>query len=81
MLFIHGGKDDFVPVQMAYEVYEAYPTTKDIYIVDEAGHAQSKDYDVEAYWTKSLHLLMKIYFKRVKKFRCFKQRNFSYEQI
>ena len=52
MLFIHGGKDDFVPVQMAYEVYEAYPTTKDIYIVDEAGHAQSKDYDVEAYWDK-----------------------------
>lgn len=23
-----------------------------IYIVDEAGHAQSKDYDVEAYWDK-----------------------------
>ena len=52
MLFIHGAKDDFVPLEMVYEVYDAYPTTKELYIVDEAGHAQSKDYDVNAYWNK-----------------------------
>lgn len=52
MLFIHGAKDDFVPVEMIYEVYDACPTTKDLYIVEEAGHAQAKDYDVEAYWNK-----------------------------
>lgn len=52
MLFIHGAKDDFVPLEMVYEVYDAYPTTKELYIVDEAGHAQSKDYDVKAYWNK-----------------------------
>ena len=50
MLFIHGGKDDFVPVEMVYEVYEACASPKELYIVEEAGHAQSKDYDVEAYW-------------------------------
>ncbi|OUQ34814.1 alpha/beta hydrolase [Massilimicrobiota timonensis] len=52
MLFIHGGKDDFVPVDMVYEVYDACPTTKELYIVKEAGHAQAKDYDVEDYWNK-----------------------------
>lgn len=52
MLFIHGAKDDFVPLEMVYEVYDAYPTTKELYIVDEAGHAQSKDYDVKAYWNQ-----------------------------
>ncbi|OUN36922.1 alpha/beta hydrolase [Massilimicrobiota sp. An80] len=52
MLFIHGAKDDFVPLEMVYEVYDAYPTTKELYIVEEAGHAQSKDYDVKAYWNK-----------------------------
>lgn len=52
MLFIHGGKDDFVPVEMVYEVYDACPTVKELYIVEEAGHAQSKDYDVETYWNK-----------------------------
>ena len=52
MLFIHGGKDDFVPVDMVYEVYNACPTMKDLYIVEEAGHAQAKDYDVEDYWNK-----------------------------
>lgn len=52
MLFIHGGKDDFVPVEMVYEVYDACASQKELYIVEEAGHAQSKDYDVKAYWNK-----------------------------
>ncbi len=52
MLFIHGEKDDFVPVEMVYEVYEVCPSPKELYIVEEAGHAQAKDCDVEAYWNK-----------------------------
>ena len=27
-------------------------TVKDLYIVDQAGHAESKDYDPQAYWNK-----------------------------
>jgi len=52
MLFIHGGKDDFVPTYMVYEVYDAANCEKDLYIVDEAGHAEAKDFDVDAYWNK-----------------------------
>lgn len=52
MLFIHGGKDDFVPTSMVYEVYEAAQCEKELFIVDEAGHAESKDYNPEAYWNK-----------------------------
>lgn len=59
MLFIHGAKDDFVPLEMVYEVYDAYPTTKELYIVDEAGHAQSKDYDVKAYWNQVFDFIEK----------------------
>lgn len=52
MLFIHGGQDDFVPVDMVYDIYEKANCTKDLYIVEQAGHAQSKDYNPEAYWNK-----------------------------
>lgn len=51
-LFIHGGKDDFVPTSMVYEVYEAATCIKDIYIVEQAGHAEAKDYNPQAYWNK-----------------------------
>lgn len=57
MLFIHGGKDDFVPTDMVYEVYEACQSSKDLYIVEEAGHAQAKDYDPQAYWDKVFHFI------------------------
>lgn len=41
MLFIHGSEDNFVHTEMVYEVYEACPTTKDLLIVEGAGHAES----------------------------------------
>lgn len=53
MLFIHGGKDDFVPTYMAYQLHEACGSKyKDILIVPEADHARSyyfgkKDYDAK----------------------------------
>ncbi len=51
MFFIHGGKDDFVPTYMVYQLHEACSSEyKDILIVPEADHARSyyfgkKEYD------------------------------------
>ena len=52
ILFIHGGKDDFVPTDMVYQNYDATESVKDIYVVEKAGHAESKDYNPEEYWNK-----------------------------
>lgn len=38
ILFIHGAEDWFVPVSMVYELYEACPSEKELYIVEGAGH-------------------------------------------
>ncbi len=51
MLFVHGGKDDFVPTYMVYQLYEACSSEcKELLIVPEADHARSyyfgkKEYD------------------------------------
>lgn len=50
MLFIHGEKDDFVPTDMGYEVYRAFPGKKELYIAKEAGHANAMDYDPQVYF-------------------------------
>lgn len=50
MLFIHGGADDFVPTEMAYELYAAAGGEKAIFIVPGALHAQSMYKDTENYW-------------------------------
>ena len=57
MLFIHGGKDDFVPTDMVYEVYNVANCKKDLYIVEQAGHAEAKDYDPDAYWDKVFNFI------------------------
>lgn len=42
MLFIHGGKDNFVPTYMVYQLHEACSSEyKDLLIVPEADHARS----------------------------------------
>lgn len=42
MLFIHGGKDDFVPTYMVYQLHEACSSEyKELLIVPEADHARS----------------------------------------
>lgn len=41
MLFIHGDQDDFVPTWMVYELYEAKPQPKELWIVPETDHAHS----------------------------------------
>lgn len=57
MLFIHGGKDDFVPTEMVYELYQNAKCEKELYVVDEAGHAESKNYNPDAYWEKVFSFL------------------------
>ncbi len=53
MLFIHGGKDDFVPTEMVYKLYDACNSEhKDLLIVDGAEHAQSYITDSESYEAK-----------------------------
>ncbi|MDY6065495.1 MAG: alpha/beta hydrolase [Finegoldia sp.] len=52
ILVIHGGLDQEVPTEMTYRLYENISSEKEIYIVAQAGHGDSKDYDVEAYWGK-----------------------------
>lgn len=41
MLFIHGSADDFVPTWMVYELFEAKPYPKEIWVVPDATHAMS----------------------------------------
>ena len=41
MLFIHGEKDDYVPTEMVYRLYEAKPQPKAMWIAPGSAHAQS----------------------------------------
>ncbi len=51
-LFIHGGSDERVPVEMAYELYEAAECPKDILIVQEGVHGYSMFAGYAQYWEK-----------------------------
>lgn len=50
LLFIHGEEDAFVPVEMAYELYDAADCEKEILIVEGAGHAQAPDKAPKEYY-------------------------------
>lgn len=41
MLFIHGDKDDFVPTRMVYDLYEAKPEPKELWVVPDVDHAHA----------------------------------------
>lgn len=49
MLFIHGGLDDLVPVEMARQLYEACKTEKKLYLAENAGHGMAFYTDQSAY--------------------------------
>lgn len=54
MLFVHGSKDNFVPVHMATELYEACSSEdKDLLIIEGAPHAESYRVDSKAYEEKT----------------------------
>jgi len=48
-LFIHGDKDDFVPTNMVYDLYEVCPCQKELLIVEGANHAESYSVNPELY--------------------------------
>ena len=52
MLFIHGEKDDYVPTRMVYELYEAKPEPKELWVVPGADHATSYKLNKEEYTQK-----------------------------
>ena len=52
MLFIHGEKDTYVPTSMVYELYDAKPEPKELWVVPEADHAKSYLLNREEYTEK-----------------------------
>lgn len=50
MLFIHGDADDFVPVYMLDEVYEAAQVEKEKLIIEGSKHAKSLETNSQLYW-------------------------------
>lgn len=49
-LFIHGDSDAMISVEMTKELYEAASCSKQLLIVEGAGHAQSQDKDPDTYY-------------------------------
>ena len=52
ILFIHGSKDDFVPLKNVYSMYEKYNGPKDILVIDDAPHGMGYLIDEKAYLKK-----------------------------
>lgn len=52
ILFIHGGRDNFVPTEMVYKLYDACTSEKDLLVVDGAGHGASYKKNPPAYEEK-----------------------------
>lgn len=52
MLFIHGDADTFVPTWMVYELYDAKPEPKELWIVPGAKHGKSYMDDTKEYVAK-----------------------------
>lgn len=66
ILFIHGGEDTFVPTEMVYQLYEACPSEKELYIVENAGHAMSYTKDKKGY-KQTVITFLKKHLKKNKK--------------
>lgn len=50
ILFIHGSEDNFVHTDMVYELYEACSSSKELLVVEGAGHGQSYAKDPDLYF-------------------------------
>lgn len=59
MMFIHGDRDHFVPCDMVFPLYEACPNEKELYIVDDSGHAMNMFTDPDTYYTKIFNFIRK----------------------
>ena len=61
-MFIHGLKDDLVPVRMMYEMYQAKTGLKQLYPVRDAGHDETYTIDPDNY-EKRLRLFLQPYLR------------------
>lgn len=52
MLFIHGSDDFFVPTYMVYELYDAYPGEKEIWVPEGVRHGRSYQDHPEGYTSR-----------------------------
>lgn len=59
VLFIHGGRDNFVPLQMTLDNYAACAAPKELFIAEEAGHAVSNFAQPEKYRETVLRFMEK----------------------
>ncbi len=59
VMFIHGGRDDFVPTEMSLEMYEQKRGEKQLLIVPEAGHVRSYIVDPVTYQEQMFSFISK----------------------
>lgn len=59
ILFIHGTADDFVPVEMVDELYDAADCDKELYKVEGAGHTSAKNVNPSLYFEKVFNFVNK----------------------
>lgn len=52
ILFIHGGKDEEVPLEMVYQLYNSTGSVKDILVIPEATHVYGMYAEPHLYWDK-----------------------------
>lgn len=57
IMFIHGEKDDYVPSSMAYQLFKACPSKKELLIIKNATHATSYRTNTKLYETRVKHFL------------------------
>lgn len=62
MLFIHGGKDTFVPTKMVYPLYNATKGPKELLVVKNAAHAASYQTNPKLY-VKTIKGFLNQYFR------------------
>ena len=62
IFFIHGGADNFVPTEMVYTLYEAAPVEKEIWVVNNADHADAL-YDAKKEYIKRSLAFCERYFE------------------
>ena len=60
ILFIHGEKDNYIPLDMCHTLYGAFNGEKDQYIAPDAGHAESMDYDPDAYFSTIFEFISRL---------------------
>lgn len=56
ILIIHGNIDNFVPINMAYQIYD-YAKNKDILIIDGAGHNECRFLEPKTYYDKVFNFI------------------------